>query len=116
MLAQDCGMCARVNWYIPIEYDGETAFQSRHNTEDFDLFTLDDVDAAFDKIVQLKYSQTVNLKGKVCSFFGVQKSGEVRRDVFGATFLSPITMCTFVVCFFQARVTASRSRLYQEVT
>jgi cleavage and polyadenylation specificity factor subunit 2 len=38
-------------------------FQSRHNTEDFDLFTLDDVDAAFDHIQQLKYSQTVNLKG-----------------------------------------------------
>uniref|UniRef100_A0A023GLI5 Cleavage and polyadenylation specificity factor subunit 2 n=1 Tax=Amblyomma triste TaxID=251400 RepID=A0A023GLI5_AMBTT len=39
-------------------------FQSRHNMEDFTLFTLDDVDAAFDKIIQLKYSQTVNLKGK----------------------------------------------------
>lgn len=40
-------------------------FQSRHNTEDFTLFTLDDVDAAFDKIQQLKFSQIVNLKGKV---------------------------------------------------
>lgn len=39
-------------------------FQSRHNTEDFTLFTLDDVDAAFDKIQQLKFSQIVNLKGK----------------------------------------------------
>ena len=38
--------------------------QSRHNTEDFNLFTLDDVDAAFDKIIQLKYSQTISLKGK----------------------------------------------------
>ena len=38
-------------------------FQSRHNTEEFDIFTLDDVDAAFDKIQQLKYSQTVSLKG-----------------------------------------------------
>lgn len=37
--------------------------QSRHNTEDFSLFTLDDVDSAFDKIQQLKYSQIVNLKG-----------------------------------------------------
>lgn len=27
------------------------------------MFTLDDVDVAFDRIVQLKYSQTVNLKG-----------------------------------------------------
>ncbi|XP_017551173.1 cleavage and polyadenylation specificity factor subunit 2 [Pygocentrus nattereri] len=39
-------------------------YQSRHNTEDFTLFTLDDVDSAFDKIQQLKYSQIVNLKGK----------------------------------------------------
>ena len=38
-------------------------FKSRHNMEDFDLFTLDDVDAAFDKIVQLKYNQSVPMKG-----------------------------------------------------
>ena len=28
------------------------------------MFTLDDVDAAFDRIQQVKYSQTVSLKGK----------------------------------------------------
>lgn len=39
-------------------------YQSRHNTTDFEIFTLDDVDHAFDKIIQLKYSQTVHLKGK----------------------------------------------------
>uniref|UniRef100_A0A665WMV0 Cleavage and polyadenylation specificity factor subunit 2 n=1 Tax=Echeneis naucrates TaxID=173247 RepID=A0A665WMV0_ECHNA len=39
-------------------------YQSRNNSEDFTLFTLDDVDCAFDKIQQLKYSQIVNLKGK----------------------------------------------------
>uniref|UniRef100_A0A803JRS7 Cleavage and polyadenylation specificity factor subunit 2 n=1 Tax=Xenopus tropicalis TaxID=8364 RepID=A0A803JRS7_XENTR len=39
-------------------------YQSRHNTEDFSLFSLDDVDCAFDKIQQLKYSQIVHLKGK----------------------------------------------------
>ena len=38
-------------------------YQSRHNSEEFDKFTLDDIDAAFDQIVQLKYSQTVQLKG-----------------------------------------------------
>ena len=32
--------------------------------EDFTLFNLDDVDAAFDKFQQLKYSQNVGLKGK----------------------------------------------------
>lgn len=46
-------------------FSGSCLFgQSRHNTEDFTLFTLDDVDAAFDKIQQLKFSQIVNLKGK----------------------------------------------------
>ncbi|CAG0914549.1 unnamed protein product [Notodromas monacha] len=39
-------------------------YQSHHNQEDFNLFSLDDVDAAFDKFVQLKYNQTVQLKGK----------------------------------------------------
>jgi cleavage and polyadenylation specificity factor subunit 2 len=32
--------------------------------EEFDLFDLDDIDSAFDKIQQVKYSQTINLKGK----------------------------------------------------
>jgi hypothetical protein len=31
--------------------------------EEFELFTLDDVDAAFDKIIQLKYNQSVPMKG-----------------------------------------------------
>ena len=38
--------------------------QSHQNYEDFDVFSLDDVDAVFDKIIQLKYSQNVSLKGK----------------------------------------------------
>ena len=42
--------------------------QSRNNSEDFSLFTLDDVDSAFDKIQQLKYSQIVNLKGGSTKF------------------------------------------------
>lgn len=33
------------------------------------MFTLDDVDVAFDKIVQLKYSQTVHLKGTHLSHY-----------------------------------------------
>lgn len=44
-------------------YDFLSLTQSRNNSEDFTLFTLDDVDSAFDKIQQLKYSQIVNLKG-----------------------------------------------------
>lgn len=38
-------------------------YQSHYNMEEFDLFTLDDVDSAFDKIIQLKYNQSVPLKG-----------------------------------------------------
>ena len=37
--------------------------QSRKNSEEFDLFTLDDVDKAFDNIIQVKYAQSVQLKG-----------------------------------------------------
>lgn len=37
---------------------------SHHNMYDFDLFSLDDVDNAFDKITQLKYNQSVSMKGK----------------------------------------------------
>lgn len=39
-------------------------FKSKQESEEFDLFDLDDIDNAFDKIQQLKYSQTINLKGK----------------------------------------------------
>ncbi|KAF6032670.1 Cpsf100 [Bugula neritina] len=38
-------------------------YLSRHNYEEFDLFTLDDIDNAFDKMVTLKYSQTVSFSG-----------------------------------------------------
>ncbi|RZF43077.1 hypothetical protein LSTR_LSTR001255 [Laodelphax striatellus] len=41
-----------------------TERESRHDMEEFEMFTLDDVDAAFDKIVQLKYNQSVPMKGK----------------------------------------------------
>lgn len=39
-------------------------FMSHYNMYDFDLFSLDDVDAAFDRIIQLKYNQSVAMKGK----------------------------------------------------
>jgi cleavage and polyadenylation specificity factor subunit 2 len=38
-------------------------FISHYNMYNFDLFTLDDVDAAFEKITQLKYNQSVAMKG-----------------------------------------------------
>ena len=34
--------------------------QSKLAGEDFDLFDLDDVDAAFDRVIQLKHNQTGN--------------------------------------------------------
>lgn len=39
-------------------------YQSHFNMEDFDTFSLDDVDATFEKMIQLKYNQSVPLKGK----------------------------------------------------
>lgn len=63
-----CGLNCPIYATIPVYKMGQMfmydLFQSRHNTEEFDLFTLDDVDAAFDKIIQLKYNQSVGLKGK----------------------------------------------------
>lgn len=43
-------------------------YLSRYNAEDFKLFDLDDVDNAFDKVVQLKYSQSIPLKGMISAF------------------------------------------------
>ncbi|KAK6182594.1 hypothetical protein SNE40_010244 [Patella caerulea] len=63
-----CGLTCPIYATIPVYKMGQMfmydLYQSQHNTSDFDLFTLDDVDLAFDKITQLKYSQTVTLKGK----------------------------------------------------
>ncbi|XP_070579049.1 cleavage and polyadenylation specificity factor subunit 2-like [Ptychodera flava] len=63
-----CGLNCPIYATSPVYKMGQMfmydLFQSRHNTEDFDLFTLDDVDAAFDKIIQLKYSQISEMKGK----------------------------------------------------
>lgn len=39
-------------------------FMSHYNMYDFELFSLDDIDSAFDKIIQLKYNQSILLKGK----------------------------------------------------
>jgi cleavage and polyadenylation specificity factor subunit 2 len=39
-------------------------FLSRWQVSDFDLFTLDDVDAAFQNVVRLKYSQNYLLNGQ----------------------------------------------------
>ncbi|RZC33435.1 cleavage and polyadenylation specificity factor subunit 2 [Asbolus verrucosus] len=53
-------------------------YQSHYNMEDFDLFTLDDVDATFEKIIQLKYNQSVPLKGHMIggTIWKIMKVGE----------------------------------------
>jgi len=63
-----CGLNCPIYATIPVYKMGQMfmydLYQSHKNNEEFEIFTLDDVDAAFDKIVQLKYSQNVGLKGK----------------------------------------------------
>ena len=63
-----CDLSCAVYATVPVYKMGQMflydQYQSRHNTEDFSVFSLDDVDSAFDKIVQLKYNQSVALKGR----------------------------------------------------
>lgn len=67
-LVGKCGLNCSIYATIPVYKMGQMfmydLYQSRHNMEEFELFTLDDVDAAFDKIIQLKYNQSVPMKGK----------------------------------------------------
>eukprot|EP01119_Soliformovum_irregulare_P022802 TRINITY_DN7866_c0_g1_i1.p1 TRINITY_DN7866_c0_g1~~TRINITY_DN7866_c0_g1_i1.p1 ORF type:complete len:717 (-),score=229.90 TRINITY_DN7866_c0_g1_i1:43-2193(-) len=62
------GLTAPIYATMPIHKMGQMVlyemYQSRHGGEDFGLFTLDDVDNAFEKFVQLKYSQRVPLAGR----------------------------------------------------
>ena len=39
-------------------------YQARHSMEEFDKYTLDEIDRTFEMMTQLKFNQTVNLKGK----------------------------------------------------
>jgi cleavage and polyadenylation specificity factor subunit 2 len=43
-------------------------YQSRHNSEEFTLWNLDDVDVAFEKFTQLKYSQNYTFLGNSSIF------------------------------------------------
>eukprot|EP00049_Salpingoeca_infusionum_P024121 m.14859 g.14859 ORF g.14859 m.14859 type:complete len:746 (-) comp6443_c0_seq2:188-2425(-) len=38
------------------------AFQARHQQEDFETFTLNDIDAVFDSVIALTYSQTAHMR------------------------------------------------------
>ncbi|XP_050543875.1 cleavage and polyadenylation specificity factor subunit 2 isoform X2 [Daktulosphaira vitifoliae] len=67
-LVGKCGLNCPVYATIPVYQMGQMfmydLYQSMYNMEDFDLFNLDDVDAAFDKVVQVKFNQIITLKGK----------------------------------------------------
>ena len=67
-LVGKCGLNCPIYATVPIFKMGQLfmydIYSSRANCEDFDLFTLDDIDLAFDKVKQLKYSQTFSLNGK----------------------------------------------------
>ncbi|XP_030854971.1 cleavage and polyadenylation specificity factor subunit 2 [Strongylocentrotus purpuratus] len=67
-LVGKCNLTCPIYATVPVYKMGQMfmydLYQSKHNYEEFDLFNLDDVDAAFDRIIQLKYSQSVTLKGK----------------------------------------------------
>ncbi len=62
------GLSCPIYATVPIYKMGQMflydAFQARHNVEDFNVFTLDEVDKAFEMITQLKYNQSLALKGK----------------------------------------------------
>ena len=57
----DMSLIWKVNFFIFLHI---FPYKARHNIEEFDLFTLDEVDASFEKITQLKYNQSVQLRGK----------------------------------------------------
>ncbi|CAH0389357.1 unnamed protein product [Bemisia tabaci] len=67
-LVGKCNLNCPVYATIPVYKMGQMfmydLYQSRYNQEDFTVFDLDDVDAAFDKMIQLKYNQSVQMKGK----------------------------------------------------
>ncbi|KAE9543581.1 hypothetical protein AGLY_002381 [Aphis glycines] len=67
-LVGKCGLNCPVYATIPVYQMGQMFMYDLHqslcNVEDFTLFDLDDVDAAFDKVIQVKYNQIVSLKEK----------------------------------------------------
>lgn len=67
-LVGKCQLTCPVYATIPIYKNGQMFmydwYQSHHSCDEFDLFSLDDVDAAFERITQVKFHQSVNMRGK----------------------------------------------------
>ncbi|CAI2724997.1 unnamed protein product [Schistosoma spindalis] len=63
-----CGLNCPVYATTPVYKMGQMFlydfFQSRHASENFSHYTLDDVDLAFDHVHQVKYQQTISLHGR----------------------------------------------------
>ncbi|CAF1091481.1 unnamed protein product, partial [Didymodactylos carnosus] len=66
-LVGHCGLKCPIYATVPVYKMGQMFMydlhQSRLNNEDFNLFTLDHIDAAFDQFITLKYDQSVALEG-----------------------------------------------------
>ncbi|CAD6195418.1 unnamed protein product [Caenorhabditis auriculariae] len=66
-LVAKCGLTAPVYATVPVFKMGQMFLydlvNSHLDVEEFEHFSLDDVDAAFEKVEQVKYNQTVMLKG-----------------------------------------------------
>jgi len=67
-LAAKCQLNCPVLATIPVHKNGQMFmydwYQSHHNYEEFDVFDLDDVDKSFEIIKQVKYHQSVPMRGK----------------------------------------------------
>jgi len=88
LLAGKWGLKAKVYATIPIFKMGQMflydAYESKRKDEDFDVWNLDDVDAAFseERFEQLKYSQHVHLKGRGA---GIELTPYVGGHMLGGT-------------------------------
>uniref|UniRef100_A0A914CJ17 Cleavage and polyadenylation specificity factor subunit 2 n=1 Tax=Acrobeloides nanus TaxID=290746 RepID=A0A914CJ17_9BILA len=66
-LVGKCGLNCPIYATVPVYKMGQLFIydwlSGHNNVEDFSLFNFDDIDVAFEKVQQVKYSQTILLKG-----------------------------------------------------
>jgi len=62
-LVRKCGLNCPIYATVPVYKMGQMFlydwYNSHNNVEEFTLFSLDDIDAAFDRVQQVKFSQAV---------------------------------------------------------
>lgn len=80
-LVSKCGLTAPVYATVPVYKMGQMFIYdmvySHLDVEEFDHYTLDDVDMAFEKVEQVKYNQTVVLKGDSGVHFTAMPAGHM---------------------------------------